>query len=226
MKRTEAVQIGAPLTLADVVHVARDGASVELAAAARERVAKSRAFIESIVADGRTVYGVTTGFGKLAHVRIAPADVQQLQRNLVRSHAMGVGEPLSTEVVRAMLLLRAASLAFGHSGVRPAVIDLLLAMLNNGVHPIVPSQGSVGASGDLAPLAHMALTVIGEGRAEFQGAVLSSADALKEAGLAPLTLEAKEGLALINGTQAMTAIGALVIHDAQALATAADIAAA
>jgi histidine ammonia-lyase len=170
------------------------------------------------------VYGITTGFGKLASVKIAAADVRQLQRNLIVSHAMGVGEPLSVEVVRAMLLLRAQSLAFGHSGVRPDVIALLIECLNRGVHPVIPAQGSVGASGDLAPLAHMALPLIGEGRAQVGDDVLEGRAALARVGLTPLVLEAKEGLALINGTQAMTAIGALLLHDAQALATVTDIA--
>ena len=217
--------VGAPLTLADVMRVANDGAPVALSYDAHARIVKSRDYIEKIVAEGRTVYGVTTGFGKLANVRIAPKDVQQLQRNLVRSHAMGVGEPLSQEVVRGMLLLRAQSLALGFSGIRVEVIELLLGMLNHGIHPIIPSQGSVGASGDLAPLAHMALALIGEGKVEFGDAVLPAAGALAEVGLKPVTLEAKEGLALINGTQAMTSIGALTIFDALELATAADIAA-
>lgn len=221
-----AVQIGPPISLDEVVSVARQDARAELAPTARARMRASRDYIERLVAEGRTVYGVTTGFGKLASERIAPGDVQQLQRNLVVSHAMGVGEPFSTEVVRAMLLLRAQSLAAGYSGIRIEVVELLLAMLDRGVHPIIPSQGSVGASGDLAPLAHMALTLIGEGSAEYRGASLPSADALTQAGLEPVVLEAKEGLALINGTQAMTAVGALVIHDATRLAINADIAAA
>ena len=224
MTRSGAVLVGTPLSLADVVRVARDGAAVTLDPPARTRVAASRAYIERIVAEGRTVYGVTTGFGKLANVHVAAADVRQLQRNLIVSHAMGVGEPLPREVVRAMLLLRAQSLSHGNSGIRPVVIELLLAMLDKGVHPVIPAQGSVGASGDLAPLAHMALTLIGEGDAEYQGIVMPAIKALAAAGLAPVTLEAKEGLALINGTQAMTAIGTLVIHDAINLATAADIA--
>jgi histidine ammonia-lyase len=224
MTRSGTVSVGNPLSLADVVRVARDGASALLDPAARVRVVASRAYIERIVAEGRTVYGVTTGFGKLANVRVEPADVRQLQRNLIASHAMGVGEPLPSEVVRAMLLLRAQSLSIGYSGIRPVVIELLLAMLDQGVHPVIPAQGSVGASGDLAPLAHMALTLLGEGEAEFQGTVMPSAKALAAAGLSPVTLEAKEGIALINGTQAMTAIGALVIHDAVHLAVAADIA--
>ncbi len=226
MKESRAVAIGTPLGITDVVDVARRGRAVRLDDTARRQVERARQFVEEIVARGRTVYGVTTGFGKLATVRIAPADVQQLQRNLIRSHAVGVGEPFGTEVVRAMLLLRAQSLAHGHSGVRPALLELLVGMLNEGIHPVIPSQGSVGASGDLAPLAHMALTLIGEGHAEYHGAVLPSADALAAAELEPLVLEAKEGLALINGTQAMTAIGALVLHDATQLVVAADIAAA
>ena len=216
--------IGRPLTLTDVVAVARDGARVALCHDARERIATSRAYIERLVAEGRTVYGVTTGFGKLANVRIDAADVQQLQRNLVVSHAMGVGTPYPAEVVRAMLLLRAQSLAQGNSGIRVEVIEVLLGMLNGGVHPVIPSQGSVGASGDLAPLAHMALTLIGEGHAEVGSETLHSSAALAVAGLVPVVLEAKEGLALINGTQAMTALGALAVVDARELAVAADIA--
>lgn len=221
---TDSILVGRHLTLADVVAVARRDATVALCEEARSRIATARDCIERIVAEGRTVYGVTTGFGKLANVRIAPDDVQQLQRNLVVSHAMGVGEPYPREVVRAMLLLRAQSLSHGHSGVRVAVVELLLAMLNAGVHPVIPSQGSVGASGDLAPLAHMALTLIAEGDAEFHGASLPSAEALAGAGLAPLVLEAKEGLALINGTQAMTALGVLAVEDARELSVVADIA--
>ncbi len=224
MPDTKSVVVGAPLSIADVVHVARHGARVQLADEARARIVKSRAYVESLVAADRTVYGITTGFGRLASVRIAASDVRQLQRNLLVSHAMGVGSPLSTEVVRAMLLLRAQSLSFGFSGIRIGVIELLLDCLNRGIHPVIPSQGSVGASGDLAPLAHMALPLIGEGKAEIGGVVMSGRDALALAGLEPVILEAKEGLALINGTQAMTAIGALIVHDAQHLATLADIA--
>lgn len=221
---TAPILVGRHLTLADVVAVARHGAPVALCPEARTRITASREYIERIVAEGRTVYGVTTGFGKLANVRIDPSDVQQLQRNLVVSHAMGIGEPFPREVVRAMLLLRAQSLAHGHSGVRESVIELLLGMLNAEVHPVIPSQGSVGASGDLAPLAHMALTLIGEGVAEFRDVSLPSSDALTSAGLTPVVLEAKEGLALINGTQAMTALGVLAVEDARELAVVADIA--
>ena len=184
----------------------------------------SRAYVDTLVAADRTVYGITTGFGRLASVRIAASDVRQLQRNLLVSHAMGVGAPFSTEVVRAMLLLRAQSLSFGFSGIRLDIIALLVECLNRGVHPVIPCQGSVGASGDLAPLAHMALPLIGEGRAELGGEILPGAVALRRAGLEPVVLEAKEGLALINGTQAMTAIGALVVHDALRLSALADVA--
>ena len=220
----DTVFVGRSLSIADVVRVARVGARVAIANEARSRILRSREYVESLVAADRTVYGITTGFGRLASVRIAAGDVRQLQRNLLMSHAMGVGAPLSKEVVRAMLLLRAQSLSFGVSGIRIGVIELLIDCLNRGVHPVIPCQGSVGASGDLAPLAHMALPLIGEGKAEVGGEVLAGRDALARVGLEPVVLEAKEGLALINGTQAMTAIGTLIVHDAQRLATIADIA--
>lgn len=218
------IQVGATLTIANVIQVARRRIPVKLAGEALRKIRGSRALVERLVAGNETVYGLTTGFGKLANIRIAPHDLQALQRNLLLSHAFGVGDPLSTEVVRAMLLLRAQSLALGFSGVRPEVIELLLACLNCGVHPYVPAQGSVGASGDLAPLAHMSLLLIGEGKAEYQNQWLPAREALSRAGLTPVVLEAKEGLALINGTQAMTAIGCLTLHDALTLATHADIA--
>ena len=184
----------------------------------------SRAVVEGIVADGRTAYGVTTGFGDLADVRIEPEQTAELQRNLVRSHAAGVGDPLPAEVVRAMLLLRANALAVGLSGVRPEVVQLLVGMLNATVHPLVPSRGSVGASGDLAPLAHLALVLIGEGEAWVDDAGPGpGGEALERAGLTPLTLEAKEGLALLNGTQLMGALAALALDDARRLATSADV---
>ncbi len=218
------IEIGGNLQVADVVRIAREHVPVRLADAAKPKIAASRAYVEQLVAGNQTVYGLTTGFGKLANIRIAQQDLQALQRNLLLSHAFGTGELLPTEVVRAMLLLRAQSLALGFSGVRQVVIDLLISCLNKGVHPSVPSQGSVGASGDLAPLAHMSLLLIGEGKAEYQGEWMDAHEALRRAGLKPIVLEAKEGLALINGTQAMTGIGCLVVHDAQRLATAADIA--
>jgi histidine ammonia-lyase len=207
--------------------VARDGRPVELCPEARGRIAASRRAIDALTAAGDSapaVYGVNTGFGALAETRIAERDVRALQRNLVRSHACGVGPDLGEAEVRAMMVLRAQVVALGYSGVREEVVDLLLAMLNRGVHPRIPSQGSVGASGDLAPLAHLALSLIGEGEARFEGALMPSAEALAKAGLSAIELAAKEGLALINGTQYMTALGALAVRDALALCTAADIA--
>lgn len=212
---------GNTLTVEDVVAVAR-GAKVGLGDGVRERVAASREVVDDILAAERVVYGINTGFGKLSDVRIRPEDLRALQLNLVRSHSCGVGEPLSVEATRAMMLLRANVLAKGFSGVRPVVLDTLLAMLDAGVHPVIPSKGSVGASGDLAPLAHLALGAIGEGRAFYKGERIPAREALAKAGVEPLTLEAKEGLALLNGTQAMTALGALALSHAEALARAAD----
>ncbi|TVR85386.1 MAG: histidine ammonia-lyase, partial [Trueperaceae bacterium] len=203
--------------LATFAAVVRGGARVTLADAARERMARSRALVQRMVEAGEPVYGVNTGFGKFQAVRISPSELRPLQRNLLVSHAIGVGEPFPVEVVRGMLLLRAQSLAVGASGVRAALVERLLAFLNEGVHPVVPSQGSVGASGDLAPLAHMSLPVIGEGEVAYRGEVRPAADALADLGLAPLELEAKEGLALVNGTQAMASLLALVLLDADVL---------
>ncbi|HET7549681.1 MAG TPA: histidine ammonia-lyase [Gemmatimonadaceae bacterium] len=218
------IRIGDPLSLADVVAVARHGAPVALTDAARQRVRESRARVGALLERDEAVYGINTGFGRLANVRVPHEDVKALQRNLIVSHAVAVGAPLPTEVVRGMLLLRAQSLAVGVSGVRLDVLDVLVECLNRGVHPIIPSQGSVGSSGDLAPLAHMALALIGLGMVEHQGTNQPAARAFDQLGLQPLTLAAKEGLALINGTQAMTAIAALVLDDAVDLATCADIA--
>ena len=187
-------------------------------------MAASRATIEDILAAGQTVYGVNTGFGKLSDVRIPPESLAQLQTNLVRSHSAGVGNPLSEAESRAMLLLRANVLAKGFSGNRPELVDLLVAMLNAGVHPVIPEKGSVGASGDLAPLAHLALVIMGEGEAFYRGKRTNGGDAMRQAGLTPLALAAKEGLALLNGTQAMTAVGALAIARARRLAQLADVA--
>jgi histidine ammonia-lyase len=215
---------GRDLTIDQVIEVARGRREVSLDPDAAERMRASRAVIERLVADGATVYGVTTGFGDLADVRIDPSRTGELQRNLVRSHAAGVGDPLPDDVVRAMLLLRANALAVGLSGVRVEVVEMLIGMLNAAVHPVIPSRGSLGASGDLAPLAHLALVVIGEGEASVDGAGPGDgAAALSRAGLAPLELEAKEGLALLNGTQLMAAIGALGHHDALRLAITADL---
>jgi histidine ammonia-lyase len=203
--------------------VTRNGQPVALAPDARKRMSASRAVIERVVAAGDTVYGVTTGFGDLADVRIEPGQTAELQRNLVRSHAAGVGEPLPAEVVRAILLLRANGLAVGLSGVRPELVDLLCEMLNAGVHPVVPSRGSVGASGDLAPLAHVALVLIGEGHVEAASGPLQGGEALRSAGLEPIELQAKEGLALLNGTQLMAGLAVLALHDARRLALEADL---
>ena len=215
---------GQPLTLAEIEAVSLRGCRVGLAPAALSRVAASRELIESILAEGQTVYGVNTGFGKLADVRIPPENLAQLQTNLVRSHAAGVGHPLSEAESRAMLLLRANVLAKGFSGCRAAVVELLVALLNAGVHPVIPEKGSVGASGDLAPLAHLALVATGEGEAYYRGESMSGGEALRRAGLQPLALAAKEGLALLNGTQAMTAVGALAVARALRVAKVADLA--
>lgn len=205
------------LTLDDVLEVARGEAHVELSAEARKRVRASRSLVDRAVTEGRVIYGITTGFGELKDRHIPPEDTQQLQVNLVRSHCAGVGPAAPREVVRAMLLLRAASLAHGNSGVRPELIDMLLAMLERRVTPVVPTQGSVGASGDLAPLAHMAAVLMGEGEAWLVDQRMPAGLALRGAGLQPITLGAKEGLALINGTQFSTAYAALACADAERL---------
>jgi histidine ammonia-lyase len=213
---------GASLTLSQTQSVA-GGESVTLSTAANERVEKSRRFVEEIIGRGEVVYGINTGFGALSEVTIPPDEQRELQVNLVRSHACGVGEPLSERVVRAMMLHRANVLAKGYSGCRPILINTLIAMLNNGVHPVIPSRGSVGASGDLAPLAHLALVIIGEGEAIHRGERMVGGDAMQRAGVEPLQLEAKEGLALLNGTQAMTALGGLTLLESTKLTNAADI---
>jgi histidine ammonia-lyase len=220
------VLTGADLTIGDVEAVARGGRPAVLDPSARARMQESRDLIERLVAAGEVVYGVTTGFGALATRFIDPADAAQLQENLLMSHAAGVGAALDTEIVRAMLLLRANTLALGHSGCRPELVDRLLELLERGVHPVVPAQGSVGASGDLAPLAHLALPLIGRGQVEFHGQQLPALVALREVGIEPIRLEAKEGLALLNGTQLMTAIGALLLADADRLGATASVAAA
>jgi histidine ammonia-lyase len=219
--------LGRPISLTELEEVARHRRPVALCPEARQRILASRAAIDAIAAAGDrapAVYGVNTGFGALAEKRIAEGDVRALQKNLVRSHACGIGPDLSEAEVRAMVVLRAQVVALGHSGVRVEVVEALLGMLNRNVVPRIPAQGSVGASGDLAPLAHLALTLIGEGEATFEGRRMPSAAALAAAGLTPVELAAKEGLALINGTQYMTALGALALCDLARLATAADIA--
>ena len=215
---------GQPLTLAEIEAVSLAARPVAVAPAALARVAQSRALIEKILAAGQTVYGVNTGFGKLSDVRIPPEKLAQLQTNLVHSHAGGVGQPLSEGESRAMLLLRANVLAKGFSGCRPELVELLVALLNAGVHPVIPEKGSVGASGDLAPLAHLALVAIGEGEAFYRGERLNGGEALRRAGLQPIQLAAKEGLALLNGTQAMTAVGALAVARGLRVAQLADLA--
>jgi histidine ammonia-lyase len=219
------VLVGETLAIEDVVAVAR-GEDVELSPAARQRMEASRGVVEAVVRGGETVYGVTTGLGSLANVRLSGEEIRDLHHNLLRSHAVGVGPPLSEWEVRAMLLLRAHCLALGYSGVRPAVAERLIDFLNHEVYPWVPEQGSLGASGDLAPLAHLALPLIGEGVVSFEGEPAPAAEALERAGLEPLELEPKEGLSLINGTQGMLAVGVLASHRARALGKAADVAAA
>ncbi|MGZ8438023.1 MAG: HAL/PAL/TAL family ammonia-lyase, partial [Candidatus Limnocylindrales bacterium] len=217
---------GADLTIAAVEAVARHGATAVLDPGARGRMQEARDVIEALVNAGEVVYGVTTGFGDLAMVSIRPEDAERLQENLLMSHAAGVGPAFPREIVRAMLLLRANTLALGHSGCRPLLVDRLLAFLEAGIHPVVPEQGSVGASGDLAPLAHLGLPLVGRGQVEFRGAVVPALSALREVGLEPLVLQPKEGLALLNGTQMMGAIGALLLADADRLVRTASVAAA
>jgi len=215
---------GQSLTLAQIAAVAKGAEHVSLADEARTRVQAAREVVQKIVADNLTVYGVNTGFGKLSDVCIAAEELHDLQLNLVRSHSCGLGRPLSEPEARAMLLLRANVLACGLSGARPVLIDTLVAMLERGVTPVIPEKGSVGASGDLAPLAHLALAAIGEGEAFFQGVRMPGGKALSAAGIEPLELEVKEGLALLNGTQAMGAVGALALHRAERLTRLADVA--
>ena len=215
---------GQPLTLAEIEAVSMVARPVAISSSALAGVVETRTLVEKILAAGLTVYGVNTGFGKLSDVRIPAEKLTELQINLVRSHAGGVGQPLSEAESRGMLLLRANVLAKGFSGVRPALLQLLVAMLNAGVHPVIPEKGSVGASGDLAPLAHLALVVIGEGEAFYRGERLTGSEALRRAGLKPVQLAAKEGLALLNGTQAMNAVGALAVARARRLTHLADLA--
>jgi histidine ammonia-lyase len=205
---------GGSLSLKEIASVSLNNRPVAIAEKTYRRIRDSRAVVEGLVARGETAYGINTGFGKLSDVRIDPGQLEALQRNLVRSHACGIGEPLPEDEVRAMLLLRANVLAKGLSGVRPVVADTLVAMLNQGIHPVIPARGSVGASGDLAPLAHLALALIGEGEVFFAFERVPAATALKRVGVEPLTLAAKEGLALLNGTQAMAGVGGLAVERA------------
>src|SRR5438445_5086415 len=214
---------GQTLTLTEIATVAFGEAPVKISSSARPRVLASRKVIEDIVGRDDIVYGVSTGFGKLSDVRIPHDALAELQFNLVRSHACGIGQPLSEPEVRAMMLLRANVLALGLSGIRPEVIDTLCELLNRRVSPVIPEKGSVGASGDLAPLAHLALSLIGEGEAFFEGERMESREALRRAGLKPVELQAKEGLALLNGTQAMHAVGGLALLRAKRLSRVADV---
>ncbi|HEY1939069.1 MAG TPA: histidine ammonia-lyase [Candidatus Angelobacter sp.] len=214
---------GSDLSFDDLRAVVYNGCPVAMAEGARARVIAAREVVDRLLRENRVAYAINTGVGKLSDVHIEPAQNRQLQLNLIRSHSVGVGEPLSQEETRAMMLLRANSLAKGFSGVRPEVIDLICAMLNQGVHPVVPSQGSVGASGDLAPLAHLALAMIGEGEVWQGRAKTASAEAMQRAGIKPLVPEAKEAISLINGTQAMLAVGTLSLMAAENLAETADV---
>src|SRR3954470_18003652 len=217
---------GRSLTLEQVATAATGGARVEIAPAARERIQAARELVDPIAQNDVPTYGINTGFGTLAEVSIARPDLQRLQRNLILSHSAGVGAPLPAEATRALMILRANVLAGGYSGIRESTLDLLLSLLHRDVIPVIPEKGSVGASGDLAPLAHLALVLIGEGEAFFRGERLPGREALSRAGLAPVVLEAKEGLALVNGTQAMQAVGALALLEAERCARIADVAAA
>ena len=215
---------GHPISLAQLNAVANGNERIELTDESRERIRRSRAVVEEILEQGQVIYGISTGFGKLSDVKIEPNALRQLQLNLVRSHSCGVGKPLAIPEVRAMIFLRANVLALGFSGVRVEVVNLLCQMLNRRVYPVIPEKGSVGASGDLAPLAHLALALIGEGESFFENERLASADALARAGLNPIVLEAKDGLALLNGTQAMHGVGGLALFRAKRLARVADVA--
>ncbi|WP_099354334.1 histidine ammonia-lyase [Fredinandcohnia onubensis] len=216
---------GETLGRTEIEQIANRNAKVEIAEKSLEKVIASRSRIEKQINDGKVIYGVNTGFGKLSDIEIKKSDIEKLQLNLLRADAVGVGEPLPTEVVRAIMTLRSNALIKGFSGIRVDTLNLLINMINKGVHPVIPCKGSVGASGDLAPLAHMAIVLIGEGKAEYEGKVYPGAEALKMAGLEPVRLQAKEGLALINGTQVMTGVGAIALNEAERLGMAADMSA-
>ncbi|MGE4231990.1 MAG: histidine ammonia-lyase [Bacteriovoracia bacterium] len=226
-KKSELLLDGRSLKLQDVWQVARNlELEVKIHPKAIKQIQNSKKCVDKVLAQNSAVYGINTGFGLLSSVRIPKAKLSQLQVNLIRSHAAGVGTPLSIPEVRAMILLRANNLVAGFSGVSVELIESLLGLLNKGVHPYIPEQGSVGASGDLAPLAHLSLTLIGEGRCFYKGELTTAEKALKSAKLKPYKLKPKEGLALINGTQAMTAIGALVLEKAERLTKLSDLASA
>lgn len=217
---------GASLTLEEVIRVARFGEKVEITDAARANVQKSRDYIDKLVAEERVVYGITTGFGKFSDVHISREETEHLQKNLIMSHSCGTGPLFSEETVRAIMLLRANALSLGYSGIRLSTLQSLVDLINHGIHPAIPEKGSLGASGDLAPLAHMTLPLLGLGKAFYEGELIDGAEALKREGLAPVTLSSKEGLALINGTQVLTAVGAIAAYDAKYLMKLCDIAAA
>ena len=217
---------GNSLTLEELAAVCREDAKVVLSQEAKERIAESRQVVDSLVADGTKVYGITTGFGKFSDVTITNEECKLLQKNLIITHAVGAGDPFPRDVARGIMLLRVNNLAKGFSGVRPILVETLIEMLNRGVTPVIPEKGSLGASGDLAPLSHMVLPMLGLGKAEYQGEILPGDVAMERAGIPTVELVAKEGLALINGTQAMTSVGALALFDAIDLLKTADIAAA
>jgi len=215
---------GETLTIEDVVKVARENAKVVILEEMKNCIKRSREVLEKLVKENQVIYGVNTGFGALSNVRISPQEIRQLQTNLIRSHSSGVGKTSNTEIVRASMLLRANTLAKGYSGIHLETLETLVEMLNKGVHPIIPAKGSVGASGDLAPLSHMILVLIGEGKAEYRGKVMKGKEAMEKAGIKPVELDFKEGVALNNGTQLMTAIAALTIHGAEKLIMTAEVA--
>jgi len=214
---------GETLSITDVVSVARNFEKVELSSDARQKVNKCRKFVESLVAGEKVVYGVTTGFGAFDNVFISKEQSDKLQENLILSHSVAIGKPLPEEVVRAAMMLRANSLSKGYSGVRVEIIETLIHMLNRGVHPVIPEKGSLGASGDLANLAHMVLVMLGKGEAFYHGEKVSGAEAMERAGIIKIVLSSKEGLALINGTQVITAIAALLVHDSRILVKTSEI---
>lgn len=226
-RNSEAVKVdGESLGVPEVIAAARYRCEVVLDFRSMEKVAASRALLEKLICEEKIVYGITTGFGRFSDVVISKEDAIQLQKNLISSHAAAVGEPLPDEVVRGAMLLRVNALAKGFSGIRPLVLQRLVELLNKGIVPVIPSQGSLGASGDLAPLSHLALVLIGQGEAYYRGRRMSGEEALAEAGLEPVTLMEKEGLALINGTQIMTSLGSFAVHDAENLLKASQIIAA
>lgn len=216
---------GENLSIKDVVAVARDHVEVEIPQKVKHKVQRCRQILEDLIKEKKVVYGVTTGFGALGSIVVSPERIEELQTNLIRSHSAGVGDALDKDVTRALMLLRANTLAKGNSGIRLETLETLVQMINKRVHPMIPEKGSVGASGDLAPLSHMTLVMIGEGEAEYKGEKLSGKEAMNKAGIPPVKLGSKEGIALNNGTQMMTAIAVLALHDAERLIKTAEIAA-